>query len=374
MQRIECEPRPNWVERVESRGFTFHTLDDRTYWDESACYVFSRTEIDHLEAATQALHEMCMELVGQVIAEKRLGLFLIPEAFHEFVERSWEESDHSLYGRFDLAYDGQSPPKMLEYNADTPTGLLEAAVIQWDWLQDTEPGGDQFNSIDEKLVESAWPAFLEQESGPVLFTGLTDNLEDLITLEYLRDTAIRAGAETGLCDLSQIGWDTNRRKFLAPDGRILTRIKLYPWEWLLGDAFAQNILQTNCLWIEPAWKMILSSKAILPLLWEMFPESPYLLPASFDPLPGDHVRKPVHAREGANIQVVRDGQVTIHTPGPYDERAAIYQQLAPLRPFTGQYPVVGSWIVNGWACGLGIREEENLITQNTSRFIPHKMG
>jgi glutathionylspermidine synthase len=36
-----------------------------------------------------------------------------------------------LYGRFDLAYRGDGPPKLLEYNADTPTALFEAAVVQW---------------------------------------------------------------------------------------------------------------------------------------------------------------------------------------------------------------------------------------------------
>jgi glutathionylspermidine synthase len=375
MRRETITPRANWVKRVESRGFTFHTLDGKPYWDESACYVFGRSEIDHLEQVTYALHNMCLKLVERVIAERRLGLFMIPELYHSLVERSWEESQPSLYGRFDLACDGHSPPKLLEYNADTPTGLLEAAVIQWDWLEDSEPGGDQFNSIDEKLVESAWPALLEQDSSPVLFMGLTENLEDLTTLEYLRDTAMRAGVTTDLCDVSQLGWDERRRQFIAPSGQTVTRaFKLYPWEWLMQDEFGQHLPTAACSWIEPPWKAILSSKAILPLLWEMFPESPYLLPASFEPLSGDCVRKPIHAREGANIQVIRNGVVTMHTDGPYDERAAIYQALAPIPNFEGHYPVIGSWVVNGWSCGLGIREDTSLITQNTSRFVPHKMG
>ena len=37
--------------------------------------------------------------------------------------------------------------------------------------------------------------------------------------------------------------------------------------------------------IEPSWKLILGNKAILPLLWEMFPEHKNLLPAYFmDPI------------------------------------------------------------------------------------------
>jgi glutathionylspermidine synthase len=83
-----------------------------------------------------------------------------------------------------------------------------------------------------------------------------------------------------------------------------------------------------------------------------------------------YVRKPLLAREGANVQVVVDGQVKYETegvyPGPY-----VYQQLNPLPEFDGSYPVVGSWMVNGWACGIGIREDATPITGNLSRFVPH---
>ena len=376
MQREPMTPRPNWQQRVESRGFTFHTGANGAYWDESACYVFSRKEIDTLEVATYALHEMCLKLVQHVIDEKLFALFLIPDGFAELVVRSWNDDEVSIYGRFDLAFNGNEPPKLLEYNADTPTALLEAAVIQWDWLQDVDPHGDQFNSIDERLVESAWPALREHDDRTIHFTTFQNFEEDAITIDYLRDTAIRAGLTTASIDLKQIGWDQRRGRFVDGSGNPIHRIfKLYPWEWLTRDQFGPNILQAPTSWTEPAWKMILSSKSILPLLWELFPNSPYLLPASFDPLPGDYVRKPVHAREGSNIQIVSGGKVIQETTGPYtDERAVVYQQLTKLMSFDGHHAVIGSWVVNGWACGIGVREDDTFITQNTSRFVPHRMG
>ena len=79
---------------------------------------------------------MCLEAVGHVIENRRLGEFGIPEPYHDWVAWSWERDEHTIYGRFDLRYDGAGPPKLLEYNADTPTALLEAAVIQWFWFQD----------------------------------------------------------------------------------------------------------------------------------------------------------------------------------------------------------------------------------------------
>ena len=375
MHRETLTPRPNWQQRVESRGFTFHTGANGPYWDESACYVFSRKEIDTLEQATYALHEMCMKLVQHVIDEKLFAMFLIPDGFAELVVRSWNDDEVSIYGRFDLAFNGNEPPKLLEYNADTPTALLEAAVIQWDWLQDIDPHGDQFNSIDERLVESAWPALKEHDDSTVHFTTFQNFEEDAITIDYLRDTAIRAGLTTASIDLKQIGWDQRRGRFVDGGGNPIHRIfKLYPWEWLTRDQFGPNILRAPTSWTEPAWKMILSSKSILPLLWELFPDSPYLLPASFDPLPGDYVRKPVHAREGSNIQIVSGGKVIQETTGPYtDERAVVYQQLTKLMSFDGHHAVIGSWVVNGWACGIGVREDDTIITQNTSRFVPHRM-
>jgi glutathionylspermidine synthase len=30
-------------------------------------------------------------------------------------------------------------------------------------------------------------------------------------------------------------------------------------------------------------------------------------------------------------------------------------------------------MVNGYACGVGIREDVSPVTQNTSRFVPHVM-
>jgi glutathionylspermidine synthase len=361
---------------VEKYGLHFHTLRGEPYWDESACYVFSKYEIDTLERATYALFDMCTKLVEHVIENRMFGLFLIPQEYEELVIESWEEEHPSLYGRFDLAFDSVGAPKLLEFNADTPTGLVEAAVAQWYWLKDIDERGDQFNSIHERLLEG-WKEILEVDDTPTHFAAIHGEVEDYITCEYLRDTAIQAGLKTEYLDMEAIGWNQNTKLFADRQGRPIRRIfKLYPWEWLIRDEFGPNILQTRTRWMEPAWKMILSSKSILPLLYELFPDSPYLLPAWFDePTSGDYVRKPIHAREGANIRVVQSGQTILETEGPYEvTRDVVYQQLFPLPSFDGRYPIIGSWVINGWSCGIGIREDDQIVTTNTSRFIPHQMS
>ena len=375
MRRMAVDPRPDWQRRVEELGLHFHTLRGEPYWDETACYVLSRHEVDTLERASYALWEMCLGLVQHVIDNRMFGLFLIPKEYEAIIVRSWDEDWPSVYGRFDLAYDGVSPPKLLEFNADTPTGLVEASVAQWQWLKDIDDRGDQFNTIHERLLEG-WAAARQFDDSPLHFAAIEGNVEDYITVEYLRDTAIQAGFETRYVDIEKIGYDSAARRFAAPGNVPISQIfKLYPWEWVVQDEFGKHIPTSKTRWIEPPWKMILSCKSILPLLYQLNPESPFLLPAWFErPEFGSYVRKPVHAREGANIQVVVDGQIQQDTDGPYDTAVSVYQQLAPLKSYDGKYPILGSWMVHGWACGVGIREDDNLVTQNTSRFVPHRMA
>ena len=155
MKRVASPPRPDWQAKCEAIGFPHHTPESGAYWDESVCYEFTSDEVNALETATHDLQEMCLSAVQHVIDEKRYGLFRIPERYEAYIERSWNDDERTVYGRFDFAYDGANSPKMLEYNADTPTALVEAAVAQWHWLQELHPDGDQFNSIHERLIE-AW--------------------------------------------------------------------------------------------------------------------------------------------------------------------------------------------------------------------------
>jgi len=376
MQRLRTTPRPDWQKIVESQGFLFHSPDEQPYWDEGVYYRFTSAEIDAVEKASYALNDMCLKAVQHVIDNKLFERFTIPPPFVDYVVSSWERDEFTLYGRFDLAFDGRNPPKLLEYNADTPTSLLEAAVIQWHWMKDmlARPGSkiDQFNSIHERLIE-AWRSFKSIYDGTLYFSAMADVVEDHMTVAYLRDTAAQAGMETRYIAVEQIGWDRDRRCFVDEFAQqIGCCFKLYPWEWMVREQFAPNLLEGNTRWLEAPWKMILSNKAILAVLWELFPDSPYLLPAAFDPEPvgPSYVRKPILGREGANVTVTVNGRTTLETEGIYGG-PYVYQRLYPLPRFDGQYPVIGSWMVNGYACGMGIREDATPVTGNTSRFVPH---
>src|SRR5262249_27551941 len=157
----------------------------------------------------------------------------------------------------------------------------------------------------------------------------------------------------------------------GPDDRPLPCVfKLYPWEWMVQEEFGKHIAQAETMWIEPTWKMVLSNKGILPVLWKLFPRHPNLLEAQFDG-PGlmmSYVKKPLMGREGANITLHVRGSDR-ETTGPYGAEGFVYQDYTRLKTFDGRYPVLGSWLIGheegNAAAGMGIRESEDPITTNT---------
>ncbi|PYE56437.1 glutathionylspermidine synthase family protein [Deinococcus yavapaiensis] len=365
MRRVAIPPRANWRARNEELGFLFHSMGG-TYWDERAAYAFTAEQIDELEEATNELHRLSLIAVEHVVRENRFGELGMTPLAAELARRSWDHRAPPIYGRMDLAYDGVNAPKLLEYNADTPTALLEASVAQWAWLEDVLPDADQFNSIHERLLDafSKWPI------GPFHFACARDSQEDLGTVEYLRDVATQAGHTTKFLFVEDIGW--NGADFVDLEGYRIDRLfKLYPWEWLVHEEFGGFIEPSGAQFAEPAWKAVLSNKGILKILWELFPGHPNLLPASFSPLPGEFVRKPLLSREGANVTLPGEA-----SGGDYGAEGFVYQGYAPLPEFldaTGRpvYPVIGAWVIEGEAGGIGIREDDSRITKNTSRFVPH---
>ncbi len=410
MKRVTLTPRSNWQQVVEQQGLTFHSpaaMAPQPYWDESAAYQFSATEIDTLEAAGNELQTMCLAAAQHVIDQQRYAELAIPAEAVPLIEWAWNQEPPAIYGRFDISWAGASSgeaPKLLEYNADTPTALLEAAVIQWSWLEDrthdlaalagfSKP--DQFNSIHDRLI-AKWKDVADYLTQPVYFAALEfaepdpaiakDVAEDLLTVTYLRDTAEQAGLQTRHIALQDIGWNPERLCFVdtePSENQISSIFKLYPWEAMLAEEFGPHALETyrSVTWIEPIWKLLLSNKGILPVLWQLYPNHPLLLPAFFENH-GDrgelasYVRKPLHSREGANISIIQPNARSIETPGPYGEGPFIRQAIAPAAVFSGagqapRHAVLGLWMIDQDCSGLGIRESAGPITDNLSSFVPH---
>ncbi len=380
MKRIAVSPRENWQQEVEKVGLTYHhttTQDGKSlvYWDESAYYSFQSFEIDEIEQSTSDLHALCIEAAQYVIDKNRFADLAIPASVVPLIKETWNSEPPSLYGRFDLAYDGKSPPKLLEYNADTPTALLEASVVQWYWLQDLFPTKDQFNSIHEQLIEK-WRDIKPHIQQPLYFgSAQNPDTEDEMTVHYLRDTASQAGISTEFILMNDIGWDRSGNCFIDLDYKQIHSVfKLYPWEWIINEDFGKHVLDTyrKLVWIEPIWKMLWANKGILAILWELFPGHPNLVEANIGyefSLPY-YVRKPLLGREGSSV-FMKTPYGAIEQPGEYGAGGYVYQEFIDVPDFDGHFPVVGSWLVDGTPTGIGIRESDSRITTNLSRFVPH---
>jgi len=373
MRRIAIEPRPDWRRRLEELGMDLSQAPLSPYWAEDAAYELREREVEDIHDAVEQIESMVRQAVDHCIRRDRFRELAIPTQLAELAERSWLKSEPTLYGRYDLRFDGAGPPKLLEYNADTPTALFEASVVQWHWLQDRFPQSDQFNSIHEALIAS-WQSWRKNSGLDAIHLAcIYDDDDDLLTTAYLHDLAGQAGLRAWLLEIDSIGWDG--RRFVDLEGREIRGLfKLYPWEWMAEEAFFPNITMSGLRVAEPPWRIVASSKGLLAILWELFSGHPNLLPAYFDParIDGVRVSKPMLGREGGNVVIERPGGL-IMRDGPFERMARVHQAFAPLPSFDGWHPVIGAWVADGKPCGVGIREQQHLITGNGARFVPHLM-
>lgn len=380
--------RPNMAEILQDVGFDYYDLpssDGSHYWSDNVAYEFSLAEIDRIEDAANELQAMCMDFVADEIKQGDYSYYRFTDLQCQLIESSWKNGALPLYGRFDLGYDG-SNLKMFEYNADTPTSLLESAVVQWQWLEQVEglAHRDQFNWIHEELLTRLQMLRQQSDSGDFHFSAMREaGREDWGNLDYLADVAFNAGWQIHELAIEDIGFDAETKQFVDLNNAPIEHLfKLYPLEWMTQTEFAPHMLNANTQFFEPAWKLLLSNKALLPKLWAKHKNHPLLLPAYFnrsdiDARQGVWVKKPLLGREGANISYFekRNG-LEFAAKGSehsafYDNSGYIFQEKFELPNFDGMYPMLGVWVVGNIACGMGIREDFTAVTGNDSHFVPH---
>jgi glutathionylspermidine synthase len=236
---------------------------------------------------------------------------------------------------------------------------------------------DQFNALQEALIKHFRQLHRFHRSQRLFFACCKESEEDFGTVEYMRSCAMEAGLKTSFCFVEDIGLNDDNQLTDLNNSPISWMFKLYPWEFMFTDEFSPALSNLKMKWLEPAWKSIISNKAILPLLWQMYEGHPNLLPAYFAEekhkldLSKGVVKKPLFSREGANIEITKAGRVLASSSGGYGEEGFVYQAFHALPNFDGHYPLIGSWMVNNEAVAMSIREDSSLITQDLSRFVPH---
>jgi len=377
-------------ETLDEIGFSWHTDSDGTSYVADELVEVKPSEAQAYYTAANELYDMYAEAAEYVIENDLFFELGIPFNLVETIKKSWENDVHwHLYGRFDLAggIDGK-PIKLIEFNADTPTGLFETAIVQWAMLKVNQMDEQkQFNTVYESISENFkrlitlfddTSSFEERYEGwRILFSSIEGDDEEEVTTKLLQRMADDAGFITGFSFLHEVLFDDE--SICDKDNQDYEYwFKLFPWEDIAieegGLALTlEHIMETqSAIILNPAYTLLFQSKAMLKILCELFPDSPYLLETSYEPLQDKaYVEKKVFGREGANTTFVNaDGSVASQTQGEYGHYKSVYQEAVDFpQDANGDYYQAGVFFAYE-ACGLGYRRGGKIL-DNMSKFVGH---
>ena len=208
------------------------------------------------------------------------------------------------------------------------------------------------------------------------FASIRDVVEDLATVEYLQDLARQAGLRTQYIAMEDIG-ATRDGRYTDLNNQVIEAIfKLYPWEIMFAEEFSRFLPGARVVWFEPPWKAILSNKAALALLWELHPNHPNLLPAYID------TRRRTNCRTAGCASRSSPAKAPMSSWRPWTDSGCGARPLrtGPVRPpglssaarvRLGTLARSAAGSSRDQAAGIGIREDDSLITRDTARFVPH---
>ncbi|EJF06952.1 glutathionylspermidine synthase [Thiovulum sp. ES] len=388
MIRVE-KSKPIEKRVLEEIGFDWHTDTDGTSYVADEVVLVSEREAEEYYEATNEIYEMFVK-AGEYVIENNLFHELgIPFNLVDLIKESWESDPHwHLYGRFDLAggVDGK-PIKLIEFNADTPTGLFETSVIQWAILKQNNFPDHQFNAVYDLIVKNFKRLVTLQDSvdefdynyggWKILFSSYEGNIEEEKTVRLLQQMANDAGFITDFEYLQNVGFAEDGI-FNSKGERFEYWFKLYPWEDIAfeeGDlvSLLEKIVKDHrAIVLNPAYTLLFQSKGILKILWELFPDSPYLLETSSEPLRGKKcIEKKVFGREGANVKIYDElGDLRFETGGEYGNYKSIFQEFIEFpKDENGAKYQAGVFFAYE-ACGLAYRRGGDVL-DNMSKFVGH---
>lgn len=401
------QARSNWKDRAQELGYLSWMFDNPPYWAEALsqpfCAEFTVSEIrDIIMKASSELIELGLRAVEEVCCSERsdelMNRLRIPNQYRQGIRKSWARQDPTVYGRFDFAYtDGKV--KLLEMNFDTALALYESSIFQLIWFEELclagQLSGDQYNSLHDRLIKTF--ASMSLSSDEIIhFVCMKQFQEDWDTSQYLQSCAIQAGLKAKLMEIKDLTYSENDQ-LMDGEGVAITRMfKLYPWQFLFADdtkvsnrgsdgepesLLAKAMESGSTIFIEPPWKVLLSSKAIMSVMWDLAPDCPWLLESRTEEQPEalalkqrPHARKPIFGMEGTSVSLIYPGQPekSFVNPGTLGREGFLLQDLYPLPKYENYHVLIGSWVIGGKPAGLGIRADRSPVTTaNHCIFVPH---
>ncbi|MCG8710633.1 bifunctional glutathionylspermidine amidase/synthase [Brenneria sp. 4F2] len=348
--------------------------------------------------ATNELHLMYLHATDKVMKDDDLlALFDIPKILWPRLRLSWQQRRHDMItGRMDFCMDERGL-KVYEYNADSASCHTEGGLILEQWARQGYLGKGH-NPAEELLSEltGAWKHSLAR---PFVHIMQDKDLEENYHAGFMQRALTQAGFESKiLYGLDELRWDAAGR-LIDGDGRLVNCVwKTWAWETVIEQVrevsateFAAVPIRTGqpdnevrlidvlmrpeVMVFEPLWTVIPGNKAILPVLWSLFPHHRYLLDTDFvvnDELTKTgYAVKPISGRCGNNIDLVsHHDEVLDQTSGQFVDRKNIYQQLWCLPNVAGKYIQVCTFTVGGNYGGACLRGDDSLVIKKESDIEP----
>ena len=355
-------------------------------------FVISEQMELRLAQATNELHDMFMHATEHVLKNPSLlAQFCFPPEIIERIHRSWSNRVHELVtSRFDFALSDKGL-KVYEYNCDSASCYMETGKIQGKWAQHVKltkgrDGGSHLSS----LLSDTWRANGAQQFVHIL---RDEDAEEAYHALYMQSCIEAAGIKTKIIVKSKGLSLSSNGDILDEDGRVIKWVwKTWAWETALdqiradlandNEGLSSGLLSRSVklsdvlfhpeiMVYEPLWSLIPSNKAILPIIWSLYPNHPLLLEADFELtdslLSSGYVTKPIVGRCGANISLFDESQKEIaSTGGKFGEQTQIYQQLFPLAQLDGLYVQLCTFTAAGRYVGCGTRVDASMVINKDS--------
>lgn len=297
MKRVSVAPRDDFADKAHRSGVfavnrTLPNGEEHQTWDETSAYLIEKDEVDSILDAVEPIVSMSYEAVDFLL-DGEWGTLGIPLPFFEFTRHSFDDQKPQLFTRYDFAYLGNGEVKLVGIDSDSPRNMMEASQAQRRWLWDKfasrakDREVTQLNSIQE-ITEKAFEKVLEESETNLIHIarGTDSRGEDWITSAFIKGIAKKVGWEVIDARMRDLRWDEQHQAWRDNKGNTIQNIyKHFPWDMLIRQKISKDMIINHNRFeslFEPSWKLILSTRAVLPAMWDLYPESPILSPAFMD--------------------------------------------------------------------------------------------
>ncbi len=334
----------------------------------------------------------------------------IPAPAHDAVRLAFLPDVATLIGRFDFARTAAGW-KLLEYNSDTPGGIVEAfhvngRVCAYHRAADPNAGLEAVLPAAFRLAADRYAA-LGYPTGSVAFSALDWHAEDAGTARYLQRVAGLGGRFVPLAALR-----VQDDRLCCLDGDALVPLdlwyRLHPLGLLAEDRDTDGyptgvhllglLARRRLAAINPPGALIAQSKALQAIIWALRDSGGLFTAAEQDAIAAHmlptylenrfagsrpYVTKPALGREGGGITICApDGAVLERDREKYYwDQPMIYQEYSELEPATlptlkgpqaGRL-VWGVFLVAGRAAAI-VARLGGLITDDLAYFVPVRLA